>query len=122
MNIQELLSGIRDAKLAEATAKAKRLALEDQVFALCAADAPVEGTLKGEGFSITYKLNRSVDTDRLFAAYETLSANAKKAFRFKAEVSLTQYRALEEMDSAGFSTVADFVTTKPAKPSIEIKE
>jgi len=120
--INKLLEAIRFAKGVEDAAKKDRYAAEEALCALYAAEAPKEGAIKGEGFSITYKLTRKVDNDALFNAYDSLTPNAKKAFRFKAEVDLKQFRALSEMDEIGFATISDFVTTAPAKPTITLKD
>ena len=81
-----------------------------------------EGTLKQDEVTVAFKVTRKVDSDALFAVYGDLSDNAKKAFRFKADVSLTQYRALSEFDAATFNKVAAFVTTTPAKPTVTLKD
>lgn len=81
-----------------------------------------EGTLKQDDFTITFKVTRKVDSDALFGMFPTLSDTAKKAFRFKAEVSTTQYRALSEFDADTFNKVAAFVTTTPAKPTVTLKD
>ena len=120
--IDAIVDAIRIAKDAENEAKATRYALEEELCALYADQAPQEGAIKGDGFSITYKLTRKVDNDALFNAYDSLTPNAKKAFRFKAEVDLKQFRALSEMDEISFGSISDFVTTTPAKPTITLKD
>ena len=81
-----------------------------------------EGTHNDEDFSIVWKLNRTVDSDKLSAAFETLPANAQRAFRWKAEVELKNLRALTELDPVSYSAAAEFITSKPAKPSITLKD
>ena len=120
--VNKLLEAIRFAKGVEDAAKAERYAAEEALCALYADQAPKEGAIKGEGFSITYKMTRKVDNDKLFDAYDSLSPNAKKAFRFKAEVDLKQFRALSDLDEISFATISDFVTTAPAKPTISLKD
>lgn len=122
MELNEIINGIRAAKEQEDHAKATRYALEQQLIEIYQEQAPTEGAIKGEDFSITYKLTRKVDNDKLFEAYDSLSLNAKKAFRFKAEVDLKQFRALSEMDEIGFASISDFVTTSPAKPTVTLKD
>lgn len=120
--INTLIEQIVAAKAAENKAKSERYAAEEALVAIYQDQAPKEGAIKGEGFSITYKLTRKVDNDKLFNAYDSLTPNAKKAFRFKAEVDLKQFRALSEMDEIGFATISDFVTTAPAKPTVTVKD
>jgi hypothetical protein len=122
MTITELTAALKAAKAAEEKAKADRLDIEAKMVALFAKPATGEGTHNDEDFSITWKLNRTVDTDKLSAAYESLPANAQRAFRWKAEVELKNLRALAELDPVSYSAVAEFITSKPAKPSIELKD
>jgi hypothetical protein len=122
MTITELTAALKAAKVAEEKAKADRLDIEAKMVALFAKPATGEGTHNDEDFSITWKLNRTVDTDKLSAAYESLPANAQRAFRWKAEVELKNLRALSELDPVSYSAAAEFITSKPAKPSIELKD
>jgi hypothetical protein len=122
MTITELTAALKAAKAAEEKAKATRLDIETQMVALFAKPVTGEGTHNDEDFSITWKLNRTVDTDKLSAAYESLPANAQRAFRWKAEVELKNLRALAELDPVSYSAVAEFITSKPAKPTIELKD
>jgi hypothetical protein len=122
MTITELTAALKVAKAVEDAAKQDRLAIEAKMVALFAKPASGEGTHNDEEFSITWKLNRTVDTDKLSAAYESLPANAQRAFRWKAEVELKNLRALSELDPVSYSAAAEFITSKPAKPSIELKD
>jgi hypothetical protein len=117
-----LVAQLRQARAEEKSATEYRQGLEAQLVSLHPVTEGSEETVKGEGFSIAYKLTRKVDSDALFAAFGDLPENAKKAFRFKADVSLTQYRALSEFDTATFNKVAAFVTTTPAKPTVTLKD
>lgn len=116
-----LVEELREAKSQEDQAKARRLDIEEKIISLVPPCDGMEGTTSIAGLSIAYKVTRKVDSDALFAAFNTLPVNAQKAFRFKAEVALTQFRALKEFDAALYAKVADFVTTTPAKPSITLK-
>lgn len=122
MTIIELTAALKAAKAAEEKAKVERLDIEAKMVALFAKPATGEGTHNDEDFSITWKLNRSVDTDKLSGAYEALPANAQRAFRWKAEVELKNLRALADLDPVSYAAAAEFITSKPAKPSIELKE
>ena len=122
MTISELAAQLRKAKQAENEAKAERLRIEALITEQFAKPESNEGTHNDEEFSITWKLNRTVDTDRLAADYDDLSENAQRAFRWKAEVNLAYLRSLSEIDPAAYNKVAVFITSKPAKPSIELKD
>ena len=122
MTISELATLLRKAKQAENEAKAERLRIEGLITDQFAKPESNEGTHNDEEFTITWKLNRTVDSDRLAADYEDLPTNAKNAFRWKAEVNLAFLRALADIDPAAYNKVAVFITSKPAKPSIELKD
>jgi hypothetical protein len=122
MTITELIAALKAAKAAEDNAKALRLEIEGKIVALYAKPATGEGTHNDEEFSITWKLNRTVDTEKLSAGYESLPVNAQRAFRWKAEVELKNLRALAELDPVSYSAAAEYITSKPAKPSIDLKD
>jgi hypothetical protein len=122
MTISELVGQLRQAKAAEDQAKQERLRIESLIEAQFAKPESNEGTHKDEEFTITWKLNRTVNTDQLANDYDDLPTNAQKAFRWKAEVNLAYLRSLAEIDPAAYNKAAVFVTSKPAKPSIELKD
>ena len=122
MTISELATLLRKAKQTENEAKAERLRIEGLIEEQFAKPESGEGIHKDEEFSITGKLNRTVDTDRLSADYDDLPTNAKNAFRWKAEVNLAYLRSLSEIDPSAYNKAAVFITSKPAKPSIELKD
>ena len=122
MTISNLVEQLRQAKLAENEAKAERLRIEGLITEQFAKPESNEGTHNDEDFSITWKLNRTVNTDQLAADYEDLPTNAKNAFRWKAEVNLAYLRTLADIDPAAYNKAAVFITSKPAKPSIELKD
>lgn len=117
-----LVAALRNARKAEEAAKAERNAIEAQLVSLFTAPSGGEGTIKDDGFSITWKATRKVDSDALFAAWNSLTPNGQQAFRFKAEVALSHFRAVQELDESTFSQIAQFVTTTPAKPAITLKD
>ena len=88
--ISELTAALRVAKAAEEKAKAERLDIEEKMLALFSKPVSGEGTHNDEDFSIVWKLNRTVDTDKLTAAFDQLPVNAQRAFRWKADVELLQ--------------------------------
>jgi hypothetical protein len=118
--ITELTDALRKAKFAEATAKAERLRLEELIEKQFTKPDGGEGSHTDEEVKITWKINRTVDTTKVQAAWASLGKNAQSAFRWKAEVDLTHLRALKDLDSAAYAQAAEFITSKPAKPSIEL--
>ena len=122
MTITNLVAQLRQAKQAETDAKAERLRIEGLITEQFAKPESNEGTHNDEDFTITWKLNRTVNSDQLAADYDDLPTNAKNAFRWKAEVNLAFLRALSEIEPAAYNKAAVFITSKPAKPSIELKD
>ena len=122
MTISELAAQLRMAKQAENEAKVERLRIEGLIIDQFAKPESNEGSHSEDEFTITWKLNRMVNTDQLAADYEDLPTNAKNAFRWKAEVNLAFLRSLSEIDPAAYNKAAVFITSKPAKPSIELKD
>ena len=118
--ISELTAQLRQAKLAEATAKAERLRLEDLIEKQFTKPDGGEGSHTDEEVKITWKINRTVDTAKVQANWDSLGKNAQTAFRWKAEVDLTHLRALKDLDSAAYAQAAEYITSKPAKPTIEL--
>lgn len=117
-----LVAELRAAKTAENLAAAHRLAIEAQIIALIPAPADGEGTVKQDDLTITFKTNRTVDTGALQSAWDGLNANGQKAFTWKAGLDLKQYRAIQDLDPTAFGQLAAFVTSKPAKPAITLKD
>ena len=117
-----LVAELRAATAAEQLAAPHRPAIESQIIALIPAPADGEGTVKQDDLTVTFKTNRTVDTCALQASWDSLSANSQKAFTWKAALDLKQYRAIQDLDLTAFGHLAAFVTTKPAKPAITLKD
>ena len=117
-----MVSALRAAKDNETVAKNERLRLEGLIEAQFAKPANGEGTHNDEEFKITWKINRTVDTAKVQVSWDSMNTNAQKAFRWKAEVDLTQLRALADLDPGAYAQAAAYITSKPAKPTIELKD
>ena len=122
MTISNLVAQLRQAKQAELDAKNERLRIEGLITEQFAKPESNEGSHNDEDFTIVWKLNRTVNTDHLTEDYDDLPDNAQRAFRWKAEVNLAYLRQLAEIDPAAYNKAVVFITSKPAKPSIELKD
>lgn len=71
--------------------------------------------------TVTRKMNRSVDTAALQAAWTTLPAFAQAAFTWKADISLTLLRKLQNDHPGLYADAARFITTKPARASVKVE-
>jgi len=107
-----------DAKAWEDTAKASRLAIE---AAICAnfkfPPGATETVYVMPGFKVVWGISRTLDTDALRAAWDTLSEVAQGCVRWKAEVAATQYHAAADLVPAAVAALNKFITTKDSKPA-----
>jgi hypothetical protein len=119
-----LAKALRQAKMSEELAKEHRLQIEAEIIEAYKFLSPEsgEGTIKDEYFNIVYKVTRKVDTEALQMAWDALGPNAHKAIKWSADLDLKNFRALKELVPQTYNELAVFVTTKPAKPSVSLKE
>lgn len=116
-----LVARFLEAKEAEATAKAHRLALETEIFEQSLGEklegSETESSSDGRfKITITRKLTRKLD----YKAYQEIENSLPATLRFvtyKPEIDLKILRAVELVDP---SLSAMCITTAPAKPSIKI--
>lgn len=108
------------ARRAEQAANAERIAIEQQILQLM--PAKDEGTVTESGVSVTYKLTRTLDTQGLRSDWNALPPRAQAALRWKAELDTSAYRSLQAEDDIASNVLARYITSKPAKPTIAIKE
>ena len=122
ITIAELIAARIAAKRVEDAAIAERRKIDGVIAELLKDANKPEGSVsqKADGYkvTVTYKIDRKVDTDKLQAAWAKLSAAAAQAFKWKADVSVSELRKLEGADAAAASV---FITSKPASPSITIE-
>ncbi len=122
MTLTQLIAARIAAKRIEDQAVADRRDLDKQIAELLKDPSKPEGAIsqKADGYkvTVTYKVDRKVDSEKLQAAWSKLSAAASAAFKWKADVSVTELRKLEGPDAAA---AAVFITSQPASPSIKIE-
>lgn len=110
------------AKKAEDEAAAARKEIDNQIAALLAKADLTEGTAteKLEGFkvSVTYNVNRKVDTKKLQSDWAKLPAAVQAAINWKAELSTTVFRTLDQDAVLALST---YMESKPATPSVKVE-
>jgi len=120
--IAVLVAHLRQAKAAETQAIENRRNIEAQIVSRFAVPDGCQGTVKDDEFSIKYSVTRKVDTEALQAAWAALSPNTQKAFKWSADVDLKHYRALIDLDPDNAYQAQGFVTTRPAKPALTLKD
>jgi hypothetical protein len=68
--------------------------------------------------SVTYKLDRKIDTEKLQESWGHLPMSAQCAIKWKADLSTSVFRTLADSDKAA---LAKYITTKPASPSVMVE-
>ena len=69
----------------------------------------------------TGRVNRSIDSDGLSAAWHELPEPVQQAFRWKADVNIKQLRSLASLRDDIYPMAARFITAKPGKPSLKLE-
>ena len=118
---ENIISRIQHLKAQEGLLKIERQGLEAELAAMIGNDK-LEGSksVKFDGYKITVtnKLTRKLD----YEAYQTIEESLPEGVRcvdLKPTLNLKKLRALEAVDP---SISAQFITTKPAKAAVTIKE
>lgn len=123
LTISELVAARISAKQAEDAAIAERRNIDAKLAELLKDPNKPEGAVSqklddlGVKLTVTYKISRNVDNKKLQAEWDKLTAGAQAAFKWKADVSVSELRKLEGIDA---TVAAAYITAKPASPSIEI--
>lgn len=113
------------AKEAERRATDARIDAEQALIAL-AGDLKAEGanTLLSDAYKVTVttKINRSVDQARLAEiASQVPGEFGKRLILWKPDLVLSELRYIERNEPQVYAIVAQAITAKPAKPSVEVK-
>lgn len=122
--LAQLAAAWQAAKADEKAANARRLEIEEQIVDLFPVGVEGTDTIEHDGIKVkvTHKLVRSVDTKSLQAHWNSLSAFAQDVFTWKAELAMPALRRLQENHPDLYPSIAVFITSKPAKPSITVEE
>lgn len=122
MNLQDLINIRIAAKRAEDAAVAERRRIDATIADLLKDPNKPEGSISQKldeyKVTVTYKIDRKADTDRLSADWAKLSAAAQAAFKWKVDVAVGELKKLTGKDA---TVAAAYVTSKEASPSITIE-
>lgn len=122
ISLAELIAARIAAKRAEDAAVTARRDIDKQLAELLRDANKPEGTVsaKVEGFKVScvFKIDRKADSDALSKAWDKLPIDVQNAFKWKADVSVSALKALD--DKAQLSA-ARFITSKEGSPSITIE-
>lgn len=120
--VEDLVNNLVRAKQAKKEADAAVLACENAILAKIA-EKPEKGRVKLDGglvkTTVEFKINYSADVDAILA----LSHGSVPLKRVPEHFAFDEkaYEALRTSNPDLFAKVAQHVTTKPAKPSFELK-
>lgn len=122
-NLETLANAWRKAKRAENEARAKRVAVEQQI--IDATGCREEGSQTHEAgpykITVTGKLNRTLDQ----AAWEQIAPQIPEQMRpvsYAPKLDVKGLRYLQNNEPETFRLIAPAITTKPGKPAVSIKE
>lgn len=120
--LTELKTAWLACKQAETSANTQRLEIEAQMLALLPKQD--EGTVTDDdsGISVTYKMTRSVDSNALSRDWQKLPPAVQASFKWTASLNTSAWRAAMAGDEFAASCLPNYITRKPAKPAITIKE
>jgi hypothetical protein len=122
ITINELVAARIAAKRAEDAAIKARREVDAQLAELLRDASKLEGSisqkLDGYKVTVTYKLDRKVDTEALTKAWDKLPLDVQAAFKWKADLSVSEFRKLDDKAQLNLS---QYITTKEASPSITIE-
>ncbi len=119
-----LVARLENAKDDEAAAREARIEAEAQIVAACGfSQAEGSATFRDADdkeirVTLTQPVNRSVDQAAWKSIEADLPPSIREVVRWKPEVSITSFRAL---DSDALALVAPAITSKPGKISVEVK-
>lgn len=120
ITLAQVLPAWMQAKEDERKATEHRRSLDRMIQSLL--PTKDEGSVsKEEGnykVTVQYKLDRKLDVDRLRNEWNAIPANCQQAIKWKAELSTTEFRKLDEQAARALSS---FITTKPASPSVSVE-
>jgi capsid protein len=111
------------AKRAEDAAIKARREIDTSIAELLKDANKPEGSVsqklpEGYKVTVTYKMDRKVDTDKLTTNWAKLPLDVQAAFKWKADLSVSEFRKLEGKAALSAS---QYFTTKEASPSITIE-
>lgn len=122
-SLEQLAAAWLDAKAAEQAAIERRREIDARIACLMLVkdEGTSSDTFGAFKVSVTNKLTRTLDGEAVREHWNELPELARDAFRWKPELDMKHYRALESANPAVFATVSRFVTAKPATPAVKVE-
>lgn len=121
-DLDTLSAAWMNAKKAEKKANEERVQIEEKIIALIGSKEEGSTTAKTDFFKVTTTgaLDRKIDDDR--ALFEELPEEfAKRLLKWKADLSITELRYLQNNEPAIYKIVEKHLTTKPRKVGVKVE-
>ena len=122
VSLSELIAARIAAKRIEDEPITERRNIDKAIADMLRDPAKPEGSIsqrtEGCKVTVTFKIDRKVDADKLTKAWDTLSTGAQAAFKWKPDVTVSELRKLSQPDAAA---AAVFITSKDGSPQITIE-
>jgi hypothetical protein len=121
MTLDELTAAWREVKEAEREAQERRRDIEDQITAMLAIPADLDGTSTYGVLKITGRIDRKVDGELLqeLARDAGLTDHLSALFRWKPEINK---KAWDNADESITKPLAGAITSKPGRPSFALHD
>lgn len=120
ITLAQVLPAWMQAKEDERKATEHRRSLDRMIQSLLPTkdEGSVTSTEGNYKVTVSYKLDRKLDVDRLRSEWASIPADCQQAVKWKAELSTTEFRKLTDASRGAMSS---FITTKPASPSVSVE-
>lgn len=122
--INELAQAYQVLKEQESHLKVEMQTISDQLVELVGTKEEGSVSAKTDAFKVTVtgKLNRSLDADKVQALASTLPAPLyNRLFKFKPSLDLKEMRYVQNNEPDFWAHIAPAITAKPGKPSLKVE-
>lgn len=122
ITITQLIAARIAAKRAEDAAVAERRRIDSTIAEFLKDATKPEGSVsaKADGFkvTVTYKLDRKVDSELLQKDYARLAVDVQNIFKWSPSLSVSEFRKLDDRAQI---VASKYFETREASPSIKIE-
>lgn len=122
LTLEQLIARRVELKRAADKAAEPVKAIDQQIIEMLRDPAKSEGSISQKAgdykVTVTFKVNRNVDTESLQKNWASLPENVQEIFKWKADVTVANLRAL---DDKGVKIASKYFESKPASPGLKIE-
>lgn len=122
--IEQLSQEWLEAKHAEVQALEKRREIEEEILSMIQTrdEGTTSETMGSLKLSVTFKMDRKVDANGVQEVWNMLPPLVQEAFIWKPDLVLRHARAIESANPEAYKILAQFITVKPARPSVKVEQ